>query len=96
LIAVIPFLLLAVIVAAQIGVVGQAVWSAGIAARAGARAAAVGGDAKVAARRTLPRSLRSAAIVSGADRVTVGVVVPGLLPFIPDIGVDAESGLDDG
>jgi hypothetical protein len=96
LIAAIPFLLLAVLVAAQMGVVGQALWSAEIAARAGARAAAVGGDAKVAARRALPESLRSAASIRGTNRVTVSVVVPGLLPFAPDIGVGAESGLGDG
>ncbi len=45
LVAVVPLLLLAALVAAQIGLAGQALWSAGIAARAGARAALVGGDA---------------------------------------------------
>ena len=45
-VAVVPFLLLAVLVAAQIGLAGEALWSAGVAARAGARAALVGGDAR--------------------------------------------------
>ena len=58
LIAVIPFLLLAVVVAAQIALAGQALWSASVAARAGARAALVGGDAKAVARRALPASMR--------------------------------------
>jgi len=96
LIAVIPFLLLAVLVAAQVGAVGQALWSAGIAARAGAREAAVGGDATSAARQALPPSLRSTATVSGKRQVAVGVVVPRLLPALPQIRVGAESGLGDG
>ena len=58
LVAVVPFLLLAVLVAAQIALAGQALWSASVAARAGARAALVGGDATAAARRALPPSLR--------------------------------------
>ncbi len=49
LIAVVPFLLLAVLVAAQIALAGQALWSASVAARAGARAAAGGGDPVAAA-----------------------------------------------
>lgn len=96
LIAVIPFLLLAVFVAAQVGAVGQALWSAGIAARAGAREAVVGGDAMSAARQALPPSLRSTATVSGTNPVAVGVAVPRLLPFAPRIRVGTESGLGDG
>jgi hypothetical protein len=96
LIAVVPFLLLAVLVAAQVGAVGQALWSAGIAARAGARAALVGGEAKPAARRALPPSLRPTATVGGTERVAVGVAVPRLLPFAPPIRVGAESSLGDG
>lgn len=96
LIAVIPFLLLAVFVAAQIGAVGQALWSAGIAARAGARAAVVGSDPSAVARRALPPSLRSAATSSGKRQVAVGVLVPRLLPALPQIRVGAESGLGDG
>ncbi|MGC1165805.1 MAG: hypothetical protein WA862_06845, partial [Solirubrobacterales bacterium] len=44
LVAVVPFLLLAVLVAVQIALAGQALWSAGVAARAGARAALVGNE----------------------------------------------------
>jgi hypothetical protein len=96
LIAVVPFLLLAVLVAAQIGLAGQALWSAGVAARAGARAALVGGDATAAARRALPPSLRSGARVSDSDAVSVRVAIPRLLPGMPRLMVGAETELGDG
>ena len=96
LVAAVPFLLLAVLVAAQLMLVGQALWSAGIAARAGARAALVGGDAGAAARRALPPSLRRGARVSDGDRVAVRVTIPRLLPALPRLTIDAESGLGDG
>jgi Flp pilus assembly protein TadG len=96
LIAVVPFLLLAVLVAAQIGLAGQALWSAGIAARAGARAALVGGDATAAARRALPPSMRSSARVEGSGAVSVRVAIPRLLPILPRLTVAAESGLGGG
>ena len=93
----VPFLLLAVLVAAQLALVGQTLWSAGMAARAGARAALVGGDATAAARKALPPSLREGAQVSEAGTVTtVRVAIPRLLPALPRLMVGAESGLDDG
>lgn len=95
-VAVIPFLLLAVVVAAQIGLAGQALWSAGIAARAGARAALVGGDATVAARRALPSAMRDGAEVSEGDGVSVRVVIPKLLPSMPRLMVGAGAGLEPG
>ena len=96
LVAVLPFLLLAVLVAAQIGRAGQALWSAGVAARAGARAVVVGGDASASARRALPPSLRSGARVSGSGVVSVRVSIPRLLPGLPRLTVGAETGLGDG
>lgn len=96
LIAVVPFLLLAVLVAAQIGLAGQALWSAGVAARAGARAALVGGDAAAAARGALPPSLRAGAQVSGSGTVSVRVAIPRLLPGLPRLTVAARSGLGGG
>lgn len=96
LIAAVPFLLLAVLVAAQLGLAGQALWSAGVAARAGARAALVGGDAAAAARRALPTILRPGARVSDSGAVTVRVAVPRLLPGLPRLTVGAESGLGNG
>lgn len=93
LVAVIPFLLLAVLVAAQIGLAGQALWSAAVAARAGARAALVGSDAAAAARRALPDAMRRGAEVRDRGTVEVRVVVPALLPVMPEVRVGAESGL---
>jgi hypothetical protein len=96
LIAVVPFLLLAVLVAAQIGLAGEALWSAGVAARAGARAALVGGDPAAAARRALPVAMRSGARVDSSGGVSVRVVIPRLLPGMPRLSVGAETDLGDG
>jgi hypothetical protein len=96
LVAVVPFLLLAVLVAAQLGLAGQALWSASVAARAGARAALVGDDATTTARQALPPSLRHEARVSDSGAVSVQVAVPRLLPGLPRLTVEAESGLGDG
>ena len=96
LIAAIPFLLLAVLVAAQLVLAGQALWSAGVAARAGARAALVGGDPAAAARRALPASMRAEAEVNGSDAVEVRVRIPRLLPAMPRLSVSAEARLGGG
>jgi hypothetical protein len=96
LVAVVPFLLLALVAAAQIALAGQALWSASVAARAGARAAVVGGDTAAAARSALPPSLREGAKVEdeGGDGVSVTVEVPQLLPSLPSVPVEATSGLE--
>ena len=98
LVAVVPFLLLGILVAAQLALAGQALWSASVAARAGARAALVGGDASAAARSALPPSMRSGAEVEEGEGVSVRVEVPRLLPPLPELRVGARSGLepDDG
>jgi hypothetical protein len=96
LVAVVPFLLLAILVAAQIGLAGQALWSAGVAARAGARAALVGGDAEVAVRRALPESMREGAEVSSGDAVSVRVFIPRLMPGLPELTVGAKAALEPG
>ncbi len=90
----VPFLLLAVVAAAQIALAGQALWSAGVAARAGARAAVVGGDAAAAARSALPPAMRPEAKVEDADGVSVEVEVPRLIPSLPPLRVEARSGLE--
>jgi hypothetical protein len=97
-VAAVPFLLLALLVAAQAVLAGQALWSAGVAARAGARAALVGGNAAAVARKALPPSLRSGARVEEGDEVSVRVRVPALLPALPELTVGAGAGLgrDDG
>jgi hypothetical protein len=91
LIAAIPFLLLAALVAAQIVLAGQALWSAGMAVRAGARASLVGGDVSAAVRRALPPSMRRGSIVDDSGPVGVRVRIPGLLPGVPlpTVGVEA-------
>jgi hypothetical protein len=98
LVAAVPFLLLALAAAAQIALAGQALWSASVAARAGARAALVGGDPKSAARRALPDSMRAGATVEEEDDddgIAVKVPVPTLLPQLPEVKVGARSGLGD-
>jgi hypothetical protein len=102
LVAVVPFLLLALLVAAQIALAGQALWSASVAARAGARAALVGGDASAAARSALPPAMRKGARVeerAGVEDgggVSVRVEVPRLIPSMPEVRVGARSGLEAG
>lgn len=96
LIAVVPFLLLAALVAAQLAAAGQALWSAGLAARAGARADLVGGDARKVARQALPGPLRSGAEVSAGEAVVVRVLVPRVLPALPPMTVESRTRLDGG
>lgn len=94
LVAVLPALGLCVLIAAQAVAAGWALWSAGNAARAGARAEHVGGDAKLVARRALPGRLRDDARVSSRDGVRVSVRVPALLPGVSMPSVSAASSLD--
>jgi hypothetical protein len=93
LVAVVPFLLLAMLAVAQIALAGQALWSAGVAARAGARAAVVGADPAAAARAALPPSMRGAAKVDDEDGVEVRVEIPRLFPSLPPVRVGATSSL---
>jgi hypothetical protein len=96
LVAAVPFLLLAVLAVAQIPLTGQALWSAGVAARAGARAALVGGDASAAARSALPPAMRAGAKVADGDGVGVEVAVPRLIPALPPLRLEVRSGLEPG
>ncbi|HET9676772.1 MAG TPA: hypothetical protein VFP21_04625 [Solirubrobacterales bacterium] len=94
LVAVVPLLLLAVLAAAQIALAGQALWSASVAARAGARAAAVGRDATAAARSALPPTMRHGVKVDDGSGVSVQVEVPRLIPALPTVRVGASSALE--
>jgi Flp pilus assembly protein TadG len=96
LVAVVPFLLLAVLAVAQIALAGQALWSASVAARAGARAAVVGADPATAARAALPPSLRRRAKVEDGAGVEVRVEIPLLIPSLPPVRVGAASSLEGG
>jgi hypothetical protein len=91
-----PLLGLALLAAAQFALAGGALWAAAISARAGARAAAVGGDGHSAATRALPPALRKGATISGRDGVRVRVRVPALVPGLPRIEVGARSTLGAG
>lgn len=77
-VSVVPFVLLAGLVAWQLALVGHVAWSAAGAARSGARAAVVGRDAGSAARSALPRSLRRSTQVTSlaAGGVRVSVPIP--------------------
>jgi hypothetical protein len=78
LVALLPVVALLALALWQLAVAGYATWATGGAARAAARAAAVGGDPLVAARRALPGALERGLSVR-ADRrgaVRVRVAVP--------------------
>jgi hypothetical protein len=80
----------------QLVLVGHATLSAGTAARAAARAQALGLDARAAARAHLPARLeRGLRVSSGADgAVAVAVRIP-TLPGIPSLGrVEATARFD--
>jgi hypothetical protein len=93
LIAAIPALTLVTLLVAQLALAGYALWSAGVAARAGARAAYVGGDGERAARVSLPRPLRRDATVSDRRGVRVQLRTPSLVPGVPRVPVTARAGL---
>ena len=91
----VPFLLVAILVAAQLAMAGASLWSAGIAARAGARAALVGGGAE-GCRAALPAALREGARVAPRGRGGGRGPLPRLLPGIPDVGIGAKTRLGPG
>jgi hypothetical protein len=98
LVAVVPILACVVLLLAQAVVAGYALWSAGNAARAGARAAHVGGDPRAAALSALPGWLERKAEVdaSGSLEVEVEVEAPALLPGLPPIPVGGAASLGGG
>lgn len=83
LVALLPLMAVLAALAWQIVVAGQAVWLAGTAARAAARAHALGNDATAGARAALPVRLRDDVRVRAeadgrvAVRLTIPVVVVG-------------------
>jgi hypothetical protein len=93
LIAAIPALVLVTLLVAQLALAGYALWSAGVAARAGARATYVGGDGDRAARASLPAPLRRDAMVRDRNGVRVEVRTPSLVPGLPRVPVTARAGL---
>jgi hypothetical protein len=91
-----PIILLSVLVAAQLVIAGAALWSAGVAARAGARAVLTGEEPRPAAEHALPGVLQGGLKVSQKDGVRVGVRVPALIPSLPETHVYGSSSLGDG
>jgi hypothetical protein len=96
LVAALPVLGVAVLVAVQLALVGYAFWSAGVAARAGARADYVGGDGERAARASLPPMLRKGASVHAGSEIAVRVRSPSLVPGLPKVPVTVRAGLGAG
>ena len=96
LVAAIPLVLIVTLMVAQLAIAGYALWSTGVAARAGARADYVGGNGKAAARRSLPDPLRKGATIRDRAGISVQARAPSLLPGIPSIPVTARSGLGTG
>jgi hypothetical protein len=94
LVALLPALAACLVIAAQSVVVGWALWSAGNAARAGARAEEVGSDVGAAAREALPGALRAGAAIRSGDGVRVRVRVPAIVPGVSMPSVSAASTLD--
>ena len=92
----IPALVLAALITGQLLLVGYSLWSAGAAARAGARAVHVGGDLETASRSALPTFLRERARVRAGDTggVEVRVEAPSILPGVPRLGLEASASLD--
>ncbi len=80
LVALLPLLILILLALLQAVLAGYAAWSATVAARAGARAHAVGGDVERAVRRAAPVGGDRARIRRDGDVLTVRLPVPSVLP----------------
>jgi hypothetical protein len=82
LVALLPLIAVFAALLWQAVVAGQAVWFAGSAARAAARASAVGGDARAAAKGVLPGRLERGLVVErepGDEGVRVAVAIPAVI-----------------
>jgi hypothetical protein len=81
LVALLPLIAAIAALGWQAVVAGQAVWLAGSAARAAARASAVGADARAAARGALPARLRHGVAVAsrGEQGVRVTIAIPSIV-----------------
>ena len=96
LLAILPALVVCVLLAAHWLSAGWALWSAGNAARAGARAEHVGSNGEAVARRALPGLLRERADAGEREGFRVRVRAPALLPGADPVPVVAESRLEPG
>ncbi len=80
LVALLPLLALLLLALIQACLAGYAAWSATTAARAGARAHAVGTDVERAVRSAAPIGGTGARISRDEDTITVRIPVPSVLP----------------
>lgn len=96
LVGAVPIVLLCLLLCAQVAIGGYTLWSAGLAARAGARAELTGRDAAGAARRALPPGLSADVRVEEDRAVKVGVLLPRLIPMLPRARVFGSSDLGGG
>ena len=96
LVVAVPLLLALLALVGQLAVAGYALWAAGDAARAGARAAHVGGDAERAALSALPDWLERGAEIDPEGRVEVRLRAPALVPGVPPISLGAATELGAG
>lgn len=94
LVAAVPLILVLALGLAQLVLAGYALWSAGEAARAAARAAHVGTDPAAAARAALPGFLEPAAVDGSGPEVRVEVEAPALLPGLGALPLAASAALD--
>lgn len=88
-----PLIALGLLVTVQFIFAGYALWSAGLAARAGARSVLTGKGPEGAARRALPPGLSDSMRVQRREGVTVVVSVPRVLPVLPRFEVTSSSDL---
>jgi len=86
-VALLPLLVLLAAALWQLALAGHAHWAAAGAARAAARASAIGEDARAAARSRLPQSLERGLRVwrRGSGDVALSVRIPGV-PGLPSLG----------
>lgn len=102
LVAIVPVAIAVCLGLGQLAVAGYALWSAGDAARAGARAAHVGGDVEATARSALPELLEEEARIEASGgpgsqaEVSVRVEAPALIPGLPAIAVRSSAALGPG
>lgn len=88
-----PVIALGLLVTVQFLLAGYTLWSANLAARAGARSVLTGENPEGAARRALPPGLSEAVTVEREDGVTVALKVPRVLPGLPRFEVTSSSDL---
>lgn len=93
LVALLPLLAAVALLAWQAIVAGQAIWLAGAAARAAARAHALGHDPTAAARASLPGALAPGArATSGADgAVSLSLAIPSVIGHTSLVRIHARA-----